>query len=147
MKFYHGTKEKVWKEIQSDGILWGMPNSYNFTVDGKELPNVIDKNDPNAYRYTYLCPDMEYANDFGKVLLEVDYEPRGVSNRLDGKAVDNFAYDKKHSKSKGFCWQFSVFIPIPISKVKRVAFDPNFDWGQMYCNLNKENKRINHQRR
>jgi hypothetical protein len=92
MIFYHGTSEENWEKIQKEGILWGIGRSY---------------------RYTYLTPEIEVAKGFGNVILEVIYEPLGV-----GSGIDNFGFDPPPGMS---CWQFSVFIPIEISKVKRIA--------------------------
>ena len=99
MKFYHGTSEKNWKLIQEEGVLWGIGRSY---------------------RYTYLTPEIGIAKGYGDVILEVDYIPVGI----DGNAIDNYCFEHeipKEEREKGaICWQFSVFIPIDIKKVKRI---------------------------
>jgi hypothetical protein len=92
--FLHRTTESAWDAIQREGFLWG-------THDGR------------SYRYTYLAPS-ECAPDpsFGPVLLEVDYTPRGC-----GSGVDNYGFDPPPGE---VCWQFSVFVPIPLAQVRRV---------------------------
>ena len=102
MKFYHGTSEEKWKKIQEEGVLWG----YNIhkNPDGTEY---------RGYRYTYLTPEIEVANEYGDVLLEVEYDPVGI----DGRGIDNYGFDPPEGQT---CWQFSVFIPIPIKNVMRV---------------------------
>ena len=92
MIFYHGTSEEAWGKIQKEGVLWGV----------------------HSYRYTYLTPDINIARGFANgVLLEVEYEPAGV----DGRGIDNYGFNPPEGM---ICWQFSVFIPIPISNVKRI---------------------------
>ena len=75
------------------------------------------------YRYTYLTPDLDVAEGYGskEVILEVEYEPVGVGNKVDGKTIDNYAFGPEPGqivKPGDHCWQFSVFIPIPIEKVR-----------------------------
>ena len=116
MKFYHGTTKENWKKIQKEGVLWG-GYSYHKT-GGKE-----------GYRYTYLTPDLEIAGSMGskEVILEVEYEPIGVGNKIDGKAIDNYAFGPDPGqivKPGDHCWQFSVFIPIDLEKV-RVYMEKN----------------------
>ena len=105
MKFYHGTTEESWKKIQEEGVLWG-GDTYHRT-GGKE-----------GYRYTYLTPDLDVAENYGskEVILEVEYEPFGVGNKVDGKTIDNYGFNPPQGQH---CWQFSVFVPISIDKVKR----------------------------
>ena len=105
MKFYHGTTEESWKKIQEEGVLWG-GDTYHRT-GGKE-----------GYRYTYLTPDLDVAENYGnkEVMLEVEYEPIGVGNKIDGKTIDNYGFNPPQGQH---CWQFSVFVPISIDKVKR----------------------------
>jgi len=91
MKFYHGTSIENWNKIQEEGVLWGN----------------VDKD----YRYTYLTPDVEIAKNFGNVILEIEYKPCGI----DGRGIDNYGFNPP----KGMvCWQFSVFIPIELNKIK-----------------------------
>jgi hypothetical protein len=65
----------------------------------------------HSYRYTYLTPEINIAKEYGSVLLEVDYIPTGI------RGIDNYGFDPPPGM---ICWQFSVFIPISISKVKRI---------------------------
>jgi len=102
MKFYHGTSEEKWKLIQKEKILWGY-NIYK-NADGSTY---------RSYRYTYLTPEIEVAEKYGDVLLEVEYEPVGV----DGQRIDNYGFDPPSDQT---CWQFSVFIPITINNVKKL---------------------------
>lgn len=60
----------------------------------------------------YLTPDVKIAKVYGKVLLEVSYEPKGVE-----LGVDNYGFDLPESMT---CWQFSVFCPIKIENVRRI---------------------------
>jgi hypothetical protein len=94
MKFYHRTKLKTWEKIQKEGILFGVHEHY---------------------RYTYLSPDKKIHKSFGPVLLEVEYTPIGNEVLVNGKVQDNYGFDPPPGQ---ICWQFSVFIPIPLCKVK-----------------------------
>ena len=64
MKFYHGTTSEKWKQIQSEGILFGIGESY---------------------RYTYLTPDIEMAKKYGDTVIEVEYTP--------GSRKDNYGFN------------------------------------------------------
>ena len=100
MKFYHGTSMESWKAIKKEGVLWG-GCTYHKT-GGK-----------GCYRYTYLSPHREVALAYAKpVLLEVEYEPVGV-----GSKIDNYGFDPPPGET---CWQFSVFVPIPLKQVRRI---------------------------
>ena len=103
MIFYHGTTEDAWKKIQAEGVLWGGYVYHN-------------ENNKAGYRYTYLTPEKETAMSYGRgeVLLEVEYDPVGI----DGRGIDNYGFDPPLGE---ICWQFSVFIPIPVDKVKRIS--------------------------
>jgi len=116
MNFYHGTTKENWKKIQKEGVLWGKP-SWNETWRNEEG----EKLEP--YRYTYLTPDLDVATTHGskEVILEVEYNPVGVGNKIDGETIDNYAFGPEPGqkvKPGDHCWQFSVFIPIPIKNVK-----------------------------
>ena len=111
MKFYHGTTRESWNKIQEEGVLWGYR-----VYDGK--PTL-------GYRYTYLTPDLEVAEKLGskEVILEVEYDPIGVGNKVNGKTIDNYAFGpdpEQQVKPGDHCWQFSVFVPIGLDKVKRI---------------------------
>lgn len=99
MKFYHGTSKESWEKIKAEGILFGGDGYHN-------------RNDKKAYRYTYLTPDISVAKKYGEVLLEVEYTPVGA-----GSGIDNYGFDPPEGE---YCWQFSVFIPIHLSNVKRI---------------------------
>jgi len=96
MKFYHRTTEENWKKIQAEGVLWGIPTP---------------RRGHTSYRYTYLSPEP-FPKSFGVVLLEVEYEPKGI-----GSHVDNYGFDPPEGM---VCWQFSVFVPISVDRVKRI---------------------------
>ena len=66
--FYHGTTEEAWEKIQTEGVLWGVGDSY---------------------RYTYLTPEIEVARTIGhgKVILKVQYKPTGI------KGVGTYGFD------------------------------------------------------
>jgi len=100
MKFYHGTSKKAWDSIQREGVLWGGDTWHR--TGGK-----------SGYRYTYLTPHIEVAVRYGSVLLEIDYEPQGV-----GSGVDNYGFNPPQGQT---CWQFSVFVPIELSRVREVG--------------------------
>lgn len=56
MKFYHGTSYEAWEKIQEEGILFG-------------------KNDDDQIRCTHLAFNTIFAENFGDVILEVEYDP------------------------------------------------------------------------
>lgn len=103
--FYHGTSEENWAKIQAEGVLWGVGSCW--------APG------DTGYRYTYLTPHIEVAQAINpEVMLEVEYEPRGVGVRTpDGKAIDNFGFNPPPGET---CWQFSVFVPIPLAACRRI---------------------------
>jgi carboxylesterase type B len=59
MKFYHGTSQENWEQIQKEGVLFGRQ-----FVGNKEYP-----------RRTYLAVDIEEARCYGNIVLEVEYNP------------------------------------------------------------------------
>lgn len=87
MKFYHGTTEENYKKILLEGILWGRRSHL-----GTELS-----------RCTYLTDNKAEAQCYGKILLEVEYDP--------------FKNPNKNNYIPG-CWQFRVYEPIPLDNVK-----------------------------
>ena len=93
MKFYHGTSKENWDLIQKEGVLWGYKNP--------------------SHRYTYLTPEIEVAEKYGSIVLEIDYEPVGIN----GKCIDNYGFDPPKGQT---CWQFSVFVPINLKKVTKI---------------------------
>lgn len=62
-----------------------------------------------SYRHTYLSPDI-FDKSYGDIILEVKYEPKGPP-------FDNYGFNPPKGQH---CWQFSVFVPIDISEVKRI---------------------------
>lgn len=54
-------------------------------------------------RVTYLAVDMEEAKCYGNIVLQVEYDPTTHPN------MNNYVNG---------CWQFRVYEPIPISKIK-----------------------------
>jgi hypothetical protein len=118
VKFYHGTSRLALQEMQKEGVLWGKGRSYRSRVRFTLLP---------FERYTYLSPDPNIARRFGAgVLLEVEYEPKGNVGRKLDEIEDNFQFvcppDIKYEPGM-FCWQFSVFVPIPMAQVKVLEDD------------------------
>jgi hypothetical protein len=93
--FFHGTKKETWEIIQAEGVLWGCPWLK------------YDPHGPPRNRYTYLAPDVQYASGCGNIVLEVKYTP--------GSLKDNYNFDPPPGL---FCWQFSVFEPIPVECVR-----------------------------
>lgn len=79
MKFYHGTSPESWQAIQAEGMLWGKRNAPS--------------------RCTYLALSAEDAQQYGKIVLEVDYEPQSLT--------DNW--------TEG-CWQVRVYDPLTAFK-------------------------------
>ncbi len=112
MKFYHGTTRERWKLIRKECVLWGGDRWHR--TNGKE-----------GYRYTYLTPDIKVAlglrpDDKDALILEVEYEPVGNKRRVNGQVVDNYGFNPPPGQ---YCWQFSVFVPIPLSSVRIVCED------------------------
>lgn len=108
MKLYHGTSEESWILIQEEQVLW---DGYSWHETGGK----------SGYRYTYLTPEIDIAMEFGSVVLEVEYEPVGI----DGREIDNYVFPHEIPPDPPgmICWQFSVFVPIPIDQVGRIAPD------------------------
>ena len=94
--FFHGTTQGCWAAIQAEGVLWGRTRAWS---DGVEH---------DGPRYTYLSPHLEVAQEYGNMVLEVEYEPVGV-----GSGVDNYGFDPPPGET---CWQFSVFAPISLDR-------------------------------
>ena len=95
MIFYHGTTKKNWESIQKEGVLWGR----RFIIDNKGKP--IKEVD----RCTYLAVDKEEAEQFGDVVLKVEYNP--FNNPKDNNYIED-------------CWQVRVYEPIPLTDVERI---------------------------
>ena len=83
MKFYHGTSKDNWNKIQEEGILFG-------------------KRELAKSRCTYLTTDINEAEQYGEVLLQVDYNPSehpDMNNYFEG------------------CWQLRVYEPIALASI------------------------------
>ena len=107
MIFYHGTSEDNWKQIQKEGLLWGR----RYVTDGNG--NIIKE----VSRCTYLAKEQSVAEEFGEVILEVEYNPlnsRG-RNRRDKRNHLLNNYDPHPD-----AWQLRVYEPIPIENIKRL---------------------------
>ena len=95
MIFYHGTSKENWDAIQQEGVLWGR----RFVVDNNGNPiREID-------RCTYLAVDREEAEQYGDVVLKVEYNP---------------FTNPKHNNYIEDCWQVRVYEPIPLTNVERI---------------------------
>lgn len=106
-RWYHGTTPENWAKIQAEGVLWGWPCPRCFP----ETRNCSQPKSIQSCRYTYLTPDLDIAQTMGgSVILEVEYEPVGP-----GTHVDNYGFDPPPGEH---CWQFSVFVPIPLDQVR-----------------------------
>ncbi len=99
MIFYHGTSENSWKLIQAEGVLWGG----DYSTGGR--------------RFTYLSPEMDVANAINDaVVLEVKYDPVGR-----GSGKDNYDFTRPLDIPADWTiWQFLVFVPIPLSQLRRL---------------------------
>lgn len=106
MKFYHGTSKDNWEKIKQEGVLWGGCTFH--ATNGR-----------SGYRYTYLTPHIEVAEAYGDVILEVEYSPKGVSIGKDNYYFEHEIPEEERAHG-ATCWQFSVFIPIEINKVKQI---------------------------
>ena len=82
MIFYHGTSKENWEKIQREGILFGERGTRS--------------------RCTYLAISKEEADEYGPVVLQVEYDP--MMRPKNNNYVDG-------------CWQVRVYEPIPLSKV------------------------------
>ena len=89
MKFYHGTNKHGLEESKRQGFLLHKRT----VLDKNGKPSKIFKPNP----CTWLATDIEEAQQYGDVILEVEYDP--TKN------------PKMNNYSKG-CWQFRVYEPI-----------------------------------
>ncbi len=85
MIFYHGTSEENWEKIKQEGVLFG------------------ERGTPS--RCTYLAIERQEAEKYGKVVLQVDYDP------FVHPEFNNYITD---------CWQIRVYEPILLEKIKRL---------------------------
>jgi len=95
MKFYHGTTEEAWKEIQEEGVLWGRKNQYWM---GRALS-----------RITYLAVKKEHAGI---------YDNRGLTNEPCVILEVDLDIELREDQ-----WQIAVYEPIPLSKIKRIPYE------------------------
>lgn len=93
MMFYHGTSSEKWMEIQTEGFLLGKRSS--------------------GCRVTWLCTKRRYAEKYGNIILEVNYNP-DYPNKVDEKGIPVHNYFDEH------CWQLRVYEPIPLNQINRV---------------------------
>lgn len=100
-KFYHGTNSEAWENIQKEGFLFGKRT----IIDG-EFERLIPGY--NISLCAYLTDDPEEAKCYGEVLLEVEYDP--TKNPKDNNYTEG-------------CWQFRVYEPIPLDKIKRIDYE------------------------
>lgn len=85
MVFYHGTSKANWKKIKKENCLYGIRNA--------------------SSRCTYLALEKKVAECYGKVVLEVSYNPF------------------KHSKKNNFivgCWQIRVYEKIKLNLIRKL---------------------------
>lgn len=105
MVFYHGTTQEAWDAIQGEGILWGR----RFIVDNSGKP--IKEVD----RCTYLAVEKKEAEQYGDVLLKVEYNPfnsRGfIRKGKRGMPLNNYIEG---------CWQVRVYEPIPLTDIEKI---------------------------
>lgn len=103
MTFFHGTSKENWKTIQDEGVLWGR----RFIVDNDGNPI------KEVSRCTYLALDRKEAEQYGEVVLEVEYNPfnRLGHNKKDkrGRPLNNYSPDS---------WQLRVYEAIPLTDIK-----------------------------
>ena len=97
MKFYHGTSEENWNQIQKDGCLFGYDRIFS-----NDRKTVLQE-----FRKTYLAAERVDAEKYGDVILEVEYDPY-----REGAQCNSFCEG---------CWQIRVYEPIPIENVKRIS--------------------------
>jgi hypothetical protein len=106
MKFYHATSEDLWTDIQKEGVLFGR----RYIVD-----DVTRKPIKEVSRCTYLALKQEDAEEFGEVVLEVEYNPFNTRGRIKrdkrNRPLNNYSPDS---------WQLRVYEPISLENVKRI---------------------------
>ena len=102
MTFFHGTSKENWKTIQEEGVLWGR----RYVVDDNGQPV------KEVSRCTYLALERKVAEQYGEVVLEVEYNPfntRGNIRRDRLGLLNNYSPD---------CWQLRVYEPISLENIK-----------------------------
>lgn len=105
MIFYHATTEKLWKDIREEGVLFG--RRYIVDIAGSPVKEVS--------RCTYLALKREDAEEFGDVILEVEYNPFNSRRRIKrdkrNRPLNNYSPDS---------WQLRVYEPIPLENIRRI---------------------------
>ena len=105
MIFYHGTTEENWKLRQEEKCLFG--RRYVLNDNGSILKEVS--------RCTYLALDKNEAEQYGDVVLEVNYNPYDEKWKIRkdkrGYPLNNYSPDS---------WQLRVYEPIGLNNIKRI---------------------------
>ena len=105
MIFYHATTEELWKDIQEEGVLFG--RRYIVDIAGRPVKEVS--------RCTYLALKQEDAEEFGDVILEVEYNPFNSCGRIKrdkrNRPLNNYSPDS---------WQLRVYEPIHFENIRRI---------------------------
>jgi hypothetical protein len=102
MTFFHGTSKENWRTIQEEGVLWGR----RYVVDDNGHPV------KEVSRCTYLALERKVAEQYGEVVLEVEYNPfnmKGNIRRDRRGPLNNYSPDS---------WQLRVYEPISIENIK-----------------------------
>ena len=102
--FFHSTTPEHWEAIKKEGILFGV-HGHSWVESNQ------NKSKDGGYRYTYLSP-KPLITGYGSVILKVRFTPK----REDFGKIHNYGFDPPPGQ---YCWQFSVFEPIPLSRVRR----------------------------
>lgn len=107
MVFLHRTTEENWIKIKQEGILWGKNQCWSEGIGWHDNPR----------RYTYLSGG-DWGDSYGNVLLEVEYIPKGdkVNDNCNLEPADML----KMLAGDILVDQFSVFVPISISHIRRI---------------------------
>jgi len=121
--FYHSTDPERWEAIKKEGVLWGIHGSCVGIRDWKKLNESEYK---GVYRYTYLSP-RPLLTGYGGAILKVRYTPKKEDASICvGGTINNIGHTDKIKHNYTFdpppgeiCTQFSVFEPIPLSRVRR----------------------------
>ena len=106
MKFYHGTTEEYWKQIQEEGVLWGRRNQY-----WGEFPDGVWRINKEGIgskvcRITWFAKRIEDAGI---------YDDRGVT---DTPCIILEVDFPEITEYEG--WQLVDYDPVPISRVRRL---------------------------
>ena len=107
MIFYHGTSIENYKRIIREGFIHG------------------ERNAPT--RVTYLTDNIREAAFYGKIIIQIDYDPRkeGKNNWCDN------------------CWQHREYKPIKISKIEAIGFVKSVGFRNIKHNKQRGHVKIN----